>query len=181
MDVAEHASTAVQPRGRFAKGRSGNPGGRPKKQREQPTVSAFDIVIDKTLTITQGGSSREVSVDEALQHKAYQDAIAGSRLARREILKMIGKREKALAAMAPPLPRATYSMECHDPGNAVGALVLLGVAEHVGGEQHRRLKLFPWAVQHALGRRGRPALSAQELTSIKECTLDEDKVRWPKP
>lgn len=180
-DAPESAPIIPRPRGQFAKGRSGNPGGRPRTQRAQPTASAFDIIIDKTLTITQGGISREVSVDEALQHKTYQDALAGSRLARREILKMIAKREKALAAMTPPRPLGTVSMEHFDPGNAVGALVLLGVAEHASDAQDRRLKLFPWAVQHALGRRGQPALSAPELTRIKECTLEEDKVRWPKP
>jgi hypothetical protein len=55
---------------RFSKGQSGNPSGRPKKRR--PNVSAFDIVFDKTLTVTQGGVERELTVDEALQLQTYQ-------------------------------------------------------------------------------------------------------------
>ena len=55
-------------------------------------------MIDKTLTVTQGGVPREVTVEEALQHRTYQDAIAGNRAARREVLKMIAKREQYLAA-----------------------------------------------------------------------------------
>ena len=43
---------------------------------------------------------REVTVEEALQHRTYQDAIAGSRAARREVLKMIAKREQYLAGPA---------------------------------------------------------------------------------
>ena len=39
-----------------------------------------------------------MTVEEALQHRTYQDAIAGSRSARREVLKMIAKREQYLAA-----------------------------------------------------------------------------------
>ena len=61
-------------------------GRRPEKP---STGSAFDIVIDKTLTVTQGGVPREVTVEEALQHRTYQDAVAGNRSARREVLKMI--------------------------------------------------------------------------------------------
>ena len=48
--------------------------------------------------MTQGGVPREVTVEEALQHRTYQEAIAGNRAARREILKMIAKREQYLAA-----------------------------------------------------------------------------------
>ena len=82
---------------RFRKGQSGNPKGRPKKVKPR-AASAFDIVIDRTLTVTQDGIPREVTVEEALQHRTYQEAIAGSRSARREILKMIAKRELHLAA-----------------------------------------------------------------------------------
>ena len=46
---------------RFRKGQSGNPKGRPKKSRP-PTKSgsAFDVIVDKTLTVTQGGVERRV-------------------------------------------------------------------------------------------------------------------------
>ena len=51
-----------------------------------------------SLTVTQGGVAREVTAEEALQHRTYQDAIAGSRAAQREVLKMIAKRERYLAS-----------------------------------------------------------------------------------
>ena len=86
---------------RFRKGQSGNPKGRPKANKDR-SVSAFAIVIDRTLTVTQGGVPREVTVEEALQHRTYQDAVAGNRSARREVLKMIAKREQYLAARRRP-------------------------------------------------------------------------------
>src|ERR671912_1717792 len=94
---------------RFRKGESGNPKGRPKA-RPGPPPSAFDVVIDRTLTVTQNGKPREVTVEEALQHRTYQDALAGNRAARREVLRMIAKRETWLAPQAPkhrPLKRRT--------------------------------------------------------------------------
>jgi hypothetical protein len=36
-------------------------------------------------------------VEEALQLRTYQNALAGNRAAQREVLKMIAKREKAMA------------------------------------------------------------------------------------
>ena len=78
---------------RFPKGKSGNPKGRPKSG-PAPSKSDFDILIDRTLTVAQNGKTREVTVDEALQHRIYQDAIAGNRAARRAVLRMIEKREK---------------------------------------------------------------------------------------
>src|SRR5438552_3928857 len=113
---------------RFRKGQSGNPKGRPKAGPRLPP-SAFDIVIGRTLTVTLNGKAREVTVEEALQQRTYQDAIAGSRLARREIPKMIAKRETWLTAKKPKRGRIEMLSEPTDPDNADEALLLLGIAE----------------------------------------------------
>jgi hypothetical protein len=160
---------------RFRKGRSGNPKGRPRS-RPGPSASAFDIVIDRRLTVTQNGIARELTVEEALQHKTYQDAIAGNRAARREVLKMIEKRERWLAAKAPK-HRSELLIEPKDPDNANEALILLGIAEP---DSRWSLRLQPWAVQAALSRRGRPRLSAEDIAEIKRCTRDAETLRWPR-
>ena len=168
---------------RFRKGESGNPKGRPKARRG-PAPSAFDVVIDRTLTVTQNGEPREVLIEEALQRRTYQDAFGGNRAARREVLRMIAKRETWLAAKAPkyrPLKRLTEPV---DPDNADEALILLGIAEpdpRWGGSNdgHERLLLRPWAVQAALSRSGRRRLSARDIAEIKRCTRDADTLRWP--
>lgn len=82
--------------GQFQKGHSGNPQGRPRKQSAPPdaTRSAFEIVLEKRVTVTQAGVDQELSVQEALQLRTYRDALAGNRAARREVLKMIAKRER---------------------------------------------------------------------------------------
>lgn len=169
---------------RFRKGESGNPRGRPRSK-PAATSSAFDIIMDRLLTVTQGGQARELTVEEALQQRTYQDAIAGNRAARREVLKMIAKREKWLAAnTTQKAPKVEIALEPKDPRNADEAMILLGIAERTPpwGENDRydRLLLQPWAVQTALSRPGRRRLSAREVSEIKRCTKDPDTLRWPK-
>lgn len=169
---------------RFRKGQSGNPRGRPKKQAEV-RASAFDVVIDRTLMIVQGGVRREVTVDEALQHKTYQEAIAGNRAARREVLKMIAKREKAITKRAPLTNSVEIKKEGPNPSNADEALLILGIAsrdprwdESFG--KHVWLLLEPWAVKAALGRRGGSRLNQREVAEAKRCT-SANTLRWPEP
>ena len=170
---------------RFRKGQSGNPKGRPRSRQSQP-ASAFDIVMDRTLTLTHNGEPRQVTVEEALQHKTYQDAIAGNRAARREVLKMIAKRDEWLAARAKPKRHSAVEHKIeHDPANANEAMLLLGIAEPDTRWEHpedsyKRLLLQPWAVQAALSRRGRRSLSTDYLAEIKRCTRDADTLRWPR-
>src|SRR6476660_1364413 len=83
-------------RGRFRKGQSGNPGGRPRRVRSTSN-SAFDVIIDRKLKASRGGVLHEVTVEEALQQRTYQEALAGKRLAIREVLRWILKREQWIA------------------------------------------------------------------------------------
>jgi hypothetical protein len=130
------------------------------------------------------GVPQELSVEEALQHKTYQQAIAGNRPARREILKMILKREQALAEKKPVQRSKIEVFTESDPENANDALVILGIARRysVGPEdQYDRLKLEPWAVQAALRRRrGGSKLTEKEISEIKRTTWDPETLIWPR-
>lgn len=170
--------------GRFRKGQSGNPAGRPKKRR--PHVSAFDIIFDKTLTVSQNGLERELRVDEALQLQTYQAALKGSTMAARTVLKMIEKREAALAKKNPPsAPRAlTWRME-HDPRNADDAMLLLGITVPDPAwtgpcEYGTRMKLNTWAAQVGISRPGRSALAEKEIAEVKRVTAAQDQLNWPR-
>lgn len=167
---------------RFRKGQSGNPRGRPRKT--QPPQSAFDIIIDRTLTVHHNGVERELSIDEALQHKTYQAAIAGNRSARREILKMIGKREQWLAANRKPARTGKPQVFIeHDPDNANDALLLLGIAcldpDYQGApDPYRRMLIEPWAVEAALRRMRRVRLADKDLEDIRRCTRNPGEIQW---
>lgn len=168
---------------RFEKGQSGNPQGRPKQRR--PHVSAFDIIFDKTLTVTQGGVERELTVDEALQLQTYQAALKGSKMAVRAVLKMIEKRETALTKLHPPAHIGARIEIEHDAPNADAALRILGIAVdgHVppgGGEGARTLKLANWAAQAGISRPGCHGFTDKDREDIARYTLDPDNLRWPR-
>ena len=170
---------------RFRKGQSGNPRGRPRKKPD-PVPSAFDVVIDRTLTIVQDGVPREVTVDEALQHQTYQNAIAGNRAARREVLKMIATREQAITNKTPRRSSTEIVMREPDPRNADAALLILGIAcrdpkwtETDTPDEEDRLLLEPWAVKAALRRRAGSKLTKEELDGVQRSTHDAGTITWP--
>lgn len=166
---------------RFEKGRSGNPRGRPRKKPvEEP--SAFDIVFDRNVTVNQDGSSRELSVEEALQLKTYQAAIAGSKPARREVLKMIAKREQWLAKRRKPTRTPVMKMEYESRSADAAMLILDIIAEDQSWSheyRHHRYKLRNWAVEAAIARMRPKRMSQNDLDDAKRCTENPDAIRWP--
>jgi hypothetical protein len=169
--------------GRFPKGRSGNPKGRPRGR--VAMGSAFEVLLDKTLTVPHRGGTREVPVEEALQQRTYHDAVAGKRMAMRDVMKWIIKRQAWLAKHEPKTPQLTPRFLSPDPDNADGALVLLGIAADPTraefGADRAQLLLEPWAVQAALRRRrGGQRLTEQELNTVRRCTRDSETLRWPR-
>jgi hypothetical protein len=170
--------------GRWGKGQSGNPAGRPKKRR--PHVSAFDIIFDKSFTVAQNGVERELTVEEVLQLKTYQAALKGSKMAVRAILKMIEKREIALAKSAPAAARTPYGFRMdYDPRNADQAMLLLGITRPDPDwsgpcEYGARMKLATWATQVGLSRPGRRSLEQKQIDEIKRVTLDAEHLKWPR-
>jgi Family of unknown function (DUF5681) len=172
--------------GWFPKGRSGNLKGRPRGFRIA-TSSAFEVLLDRTLTVPdRGGGTREIAMEEALQQRTFQDALAGKRMAMREVVKWIIKREAWLEKHEPEVAESGSVLITNDPDNADAALVLLGIAApnpaHADyGADRAQLLLEPWAVQTALRRRrGGQRLTKQELGEVRRCTRDSDTLRWPR-
>jgi hypothetical protein len=84
--VALHDSRKTVNPGWFSKGSSPNPGGRPTAS-PAPQPSAFQVLVEKTLTVTDRAGSREITIEETLQQQTYQRALNGDRMASREVLK----------------------------------------------------------------------------------------------
>lgn len=164
---------------RFKPGQSGNPNGRPRKPR-RPDVSAFEIVLDKRMTATIGGKERELTVEEVLQQQTLRDALAGKRLAIRKVLKMIEKRDAALAKKNGATTRSKVKVERHHcADNANEAMRLLEIAEPDPGFPSR-WKIHAWATQAALSRPGNHKFTEKDVKNIEFFTFDADKLRWPR-
>lgn len=174
-------------RGWFRKGQSGNPGGRPRR-RPDKSKSAFDVIIDRTLKASRDGVPQEVTVEEALQQRTYQEALAGKRMAIREVMGWIQKREQWLAKNEPPrLPKYSFLGTAKDPDNADQALMLLGIAREVPElrpntkDPRLPLKLESWAVKAALRRRhaARQRWTRKAIENIRRCTLMDETLKMP--
>jgi Family of unknown function (DUF5681) len=172
--------------GWFSKGSSPNPGGRPTAS-PAPQSSAFEVLLEKTLTVTDRTGTREISIEETLQQQTYQRALKGERMAVREVLKWIMKHDAWLAKTGPKAsPPAITRHISPDPDNADVALLLLGIAapnpaRAEFGIDRAQLLLEPWAVQEALRRRrGGQRLTDEERDWIRRCTRDPNSLRWPR-
>jgi hypothetical protein len=161
IDEVDSSST------RFRPGQSGNPKGRPRKQRQAEANSAFDILESRTLTATQDGVSRELTIEEALAHRTYQNAIRGSRSAERIVMKWIVEREQARAKLRPRGLNISFRIEARDPKDVDEAMVLLGIANVAEGKVRNGggpyLQLQAWPVCQALRRRGLRTLTDEEI------------------
>jgi hypothetical protein len=172
--------------GWFSKGSSPNPGGRPIAS-PTPEASPFEVLLEKTLTVTDRAGTREITVEEALQQQTYQRALAGVGMAVREVLKWIMKRDIWLAKNAPKASRPAITRRISpDPDNADAALLLLGIAAPNPARaefdnDRTQILLEPWAAQAALHRRrGGQRLTDDERNWIRRCTRDPHSLRWPR-
>src|SRR5258706_9627857 len=90
--------------GWVSKGSSPNPGGGLAAS-PAPQTSAFEVLLEKPLTVSERNGTREISIEESLQQQTYQRALKGERMAVREVLKWIMKRDTWLAKNAPKASR----------------------------------------------------------------------------
>jgi len=174
--------------GSFQKGRSGNARGRrPGSGKRVSNGTASQILLDKTVTVTLGGKTREISAEEAIQQRTFKDALAGKAMPMREVIKWIIKRDAWFKKNAPvqkPQPGITRYFS-GDPDNADEAFVLLGIAapnparaDVVSGRA--QLLLEPWAAQLGLTHKRRGArLSESDRATVRRSTRDPHALIFP--
>jgi hypothetical protein len=123
-DKNEDAPKPARNKGWFAKGRSGNPKGRPKKQKGEQTMSAsFERVLNQPVQVRGSDRVRDVPWRDAFALQLAQESLAGDHRSRAEFFKAL-----ALAKVIKPTP--PEQPEC-------GVLVVPGMATDVAEWERR--------------------------------------------
>jgi hypothetical protein len=159
---------------RFAKGRSGNPSGRPRGRHRQ---APYESVLGQMMRIREGGAERHVTAAEAFLLQLAKRGLKGDGAASRECLAMIEQARERQGADQSPI--STIVLVGVAPGSVTSALEPLRMAKKL--DPHRetaRIALEPWLVEAALARLDRTLSSAEQRT-IVDATRTPHKVKWP--
>jgi Family of unknown function (DUF5681) len=155
---------------RFAKGRSGNPAGRPRGHyRKAP----YEAVLGQIVTIREDGAERGVTAAEAFLLTLTKRGVEGNGAAARISLDLL---QEARNRNSPAFPRRIVLIAL---GSMPTALEPLRMARKLDRyRETARLVLEPWLVEAALARLPQP-LSPADQRTVVEATRTPQKVRWP--
>src|SRR5258707_9794082 len=159
---------------RFAKGRSGNPAGRPRGRHRQ---APYESVLGQMVKIREGGAERHVTAAEAFVLQLTKRGLEGDGAATRECLARIEQARERQGAGQSPI--TTIVMVGVAPGGVTSALEPLRMAKKLDQcRKTARMVLEPWLVEAALACLLQP-LSPADQRIIVKATRTPRKVRWP--
>lgn len=161
---------------RFAKGRSGNPKGRPKgSTRGAP----YDWLLGRKVTINESGKERQVTAAEAFLLQLLKQGLSG-------------KMPEAIAVLATiehgKAQRGHGSENCVrkimirfvSPGNPSSTMLNFGMASKLDANRETcRMMIEPWLVQAAMERLGEKRFTESEKQTILKATRTPRKVKFP--
>lgn len=175
---------------RFPKGKSGNPAGRPKKNKPMPEEgeSPLSKLTSKVFEGTVFGVELRLNADELQQVKILEAAFRGQLKAIRQVLRWIEKRAQIRHQKQKNSASAcvTGVFETPDPRNADDALRLLDIiCERQEGDEliheEPQVQMQAWAVEAALRRRrGANRIDSERLKWLLAYTRDGSSVKLPR-
>ncbi len=162
--------------GRFPKGRSGNPKGRPKGSHRAPPK---EEVMGRLVTIRDGDRVREVTAEEAFLQIVQELALKGNSSAVRAFEDLNGTLD-ARIERDDALPKR-FAVHFIRPGSVNTALDILKMARTRDRYREGRatVVLEPWLVEAALERLGDKRLTREEQEVVWAATRSPGKVNWP--
>src|SRR6202140_3508382 len=159
---------------RFAKGRSGNPAGRPRGRHRQ---APYESVLGQMVKIREGGAERHVTAAEAFLLQLTKRGLEGDGAAARESLAMIEQARERQGAGQSPI--STIELVGVAPGSVTSALEPLRMGKKLDPyRETARIALEPWLVEAALAHLRRTLRPADQRIIVK-ATRTPHKVKWP--
>ncbi|KJC49487.1 hypothetical protein UP09_07260 [Bradyrhizobium sp. LTSP885] len=157
----------------FAKGRSGNPAGRPRgRHRSAPP---YETVLGQMVTIREGGRERRAPAEQAFLLQLAKRGLEGDGVAARTSLALI---EQARNRQRPAGP-IQFVLVAVAPGGVTCALQALRMATKLDPlRKTARMALETWIVEAALARLPHP-LTPDAQRVVVAATRTPQKVRWP--
>jgi len=162
--------------GRFRKGVSANPAGRPKGSKRHPP---YDDILGQLVTVTENGKKRQVPAHEAFQLRLFELAISGHNAATGAIETL--REEGRIMRSSAVLENRRTSIHFVSPGNVTMALEPLKMGRILDRyrPENARVVLEPWIVDAALARFGDKRLTVEEQAIVLAATRTPKKVAWP--
>lgn len=162
--------------GRFRKGQSGNPKGRPKGSHRMPPK---DEVMGQLVTIRDGNRAQEVTAEVAFLHKVQELALKGNSSALRAYEELKGALDARIKEDDSSLKR--IAIHFIRPGSVNTALEILNMGRFRDRYREVRAKMMlePWLVEAALERLEGKRLTREEQEAVRAATRSPGKVNWP--